>query len=204
MTTYACRYWFGPLTFSLKYIFHGHMIFTFGPFSISSNTNFWPRLNHSRRTYILLRTYIHTTTCIQFESIPNVGQIIRSERTCNYMYMPARDYPLQMLYWTKNHSFAYSPCDFRLNQAYKCRLVFNKPWVGVISTINFEWQLDRTRLTLSTVKMVPWKDLFQNKVRCVFPMVIWSEFRMWQHRDDDHRDYALHLTFQENRIGCPS
>ena len=31
------------------------------------------------------------------------------------------------------------------------------------------------------------------KVGCVFPMVISSEFRMRQHRDDDHREDAPHF-----------
>ena len=32
-----------------------------------------------------------------------------------------------------------------------------------------------------------------DKVGCIFPMVISSEFRMRQHRDDDHRDDAPHF-----------
>ena len=32
-----------------------------------------------------------------------------------------------------------------------------------------------------------------NKVGCAFPMVIWSEFRMGQYRDDDHREDAPHF-----------
>ena len=35
----------------------------------------------------------------------------------------------------------------------------------------------------------------QNKVGCVFPVVIWSEFCLEQHRDDDHREDAAHFTF---------
>ena len=31
------------------------------------------------------------------------------------------------------------------------------------------------------------------KVECIFQMVISSEFRMGQYRDDDHRDYELHF-----------
>ena len=31
------------------------------------------------------------------------------------------------------------------------------------------------------------------KMGCVFPMVIWSEFRMGQYRDDDHREDASHF-----------
>ena len=27
----------------------------------------------------------------------------------------------------------------------------------------------------------------------VFPIVIWSEFRMGKYRDDDHREYASHV-----------
>ena len=34
------------------------------------------------------------------------------------------------------------------------------------------------------------------KVACVFPMVISSEFRMRQCRDDDHREDAPHFIFQ--------
>ena len=33
----------------------------------------------------------------------------------------------------------------------------------------------------------------RNKVGCVLPMVIWSEFRLWQYRDDDHGEYASHF-----------
>ena len=33
----------------------------------------------------------------------------------------------------------------------------------------------------------------KSKVRCVFPMVIWSEFRMGQKRDEDHRKDAPHF-----------
>ena len=33
-----------------------------------------------------------------------------------------------------------------------------------------------------------------DKVGCVFPMVIWPDFRMWQQRDDDPREDALHFT----------
>ena len=35
----------------------------------------------------------------------------------------------------------------------------------------------------------------QNKVGCDFPLVIWSEFRMGQYSDDDHREHAPHFTF---------
>ena len=31
------------------------------------------------------------------------------------------------------------------------------------------------------------------KVECVFPMVIWSEFRLGQYRVDDHREDAPHF-----------
>ena len=34
-----------------------------------------------------------------------------------------------------------------------------------------------------------------NKVECVFPMVILSEFRMRKCRDDDHKEDAPHFTF---------
>ena len=33
----------------------------------------------------------------------------------------------------------------------------------------------------------------QFKVGCVFQMVIWSEFRMGQYSDDDHREDAPHF-----------
>ena len=33
----------------------------------------------------------------------------------------------------------------------------------------------------------------QYKVGCVFAMVIWSEFRMWQYRDDGHREDENHF-----------
>ena len=32
------------------------------------------------------------------------------------------------------------------------------------------------------------------KVGPMFPMVIWSKFRMRQYKDDDHREDALHFT----------
>ena len=43
-----------------------------------------------------------------------------------------------------------------------------------------------------TIELVSiWIVLFtENKVGCVVSMVIWSEFRMGQYRDDDHREYA--------------
>ena len=40
------------------------------------------------------------------------------------------------------------------------------------------------------------------KVRC-FPMVIWSEFRMGQYRDDDHREDALQFTFNDMAVLVP-
>ena len=33
------------------------------------------------------------------------------------------------------------------------------------------------------------------KVGCVFPMIIWAEFRMGQYRDEDHRKDALLFTW---------
>ena len=47
--------------------------------------------------------------------------------------------------------------------------------------------LTQTCLESSTVLIV-------SQVGCVFPMVILSEFRMDQYRDDDHREDALHFT----------
>ena len=35
--------------------------------------------------------------------------------------------------------------------------------------------------------------LKKHKVGCIFPMVIWSEFRMRQFRDDDPQEDALHF-----------
>ena len=35
------------------------------------------------------------------------------------------------------------------------------------------------------------------KVGCIFPMVIWSEFRMGQYWDDDHREDAPQFTFND-------
>ena len=32
-----------------------------------------------------------------------------------------------------------------------------------------------------------------HKLGCVFPMVIWPEFRMGRYRDDDHREDAPHF-----------
>ena len=34
----------------------------------------------------------------------------------------------------------------------------------------------------------------KSKEGCVFPMVIWSEFRMGMSRDDDYREDASHFT----------
>ena len=39
----------------------------------------------------------------------------------------------------------------------------------------------------------------QSKEGCVFPMVILSEFRLWQYRDDDHPEDALHFTVRISR-----
>ena len=36
------------------------------------------------------------------------------------------------------------------------------------------------------------------KVGRVFPVVIWSEFRMGKYRDDDHREYAPYFTKNSN------
>ena len=38
------------------------------------------------------------------------------------------------------------------------------------------------------------------KVGCVFPMVIRSEFRMGQYRDNDHHEDALHFTFIPSKV----
>ena len=38
-----------------------------------------------------------------------------------------------------------------------------------------------------------------NKVGCVVSMVIWSEFRMGQYRDDDHREHAAHFSLAINK-----
>ena len=40
------------------------------------------------------------------------------------------------------------------------------------------------------------KTIFVSKVGCIFPMVIWSEFRMRQYRDDDHPEDAPHFRIQ--------
>ena len=37
-------------------------------------------------------------------------------------------------------------------------------------------------------------DSRDGKVECFYQMVIWSEFRMGQYRDDDHREDAFHFT----------
>ena len=42
-------------------------------------------------------------------------------------------------------------------------------------------------------KMSQVQTQFNNKVGCVFTMVIWSEFRMGQNRDNDHREEAPRL-----------
>ena len=36
--------------------------------------------------------------------------------------------------------------------------------------------------------------IIKSKEGCVFPMVIWSEFRMGMSRDDDYREDASHFT----------
>ena len=38
------------------------------------------------------------------------------------------------------------------------------------------------------------------KVECVFPMIIWPEFRMGQYRDDDHREQATHFNYDMIRL----
>ena len=38
-----------------------------------------------------------------------------------------------------------------------------------------------------------------HKVGCIFPMVISSEFRMGQYRDDDHREDASHFSIRLSR-----
>ena len=40
-----------------------------------------------------------------------------------------------------------------------------------------------------------------SKVECAFPMVILSEFRMGQYRDDDYRDEAPHFIESSVRFG---
>ena len=37
------------------------------------------------------------------------------------------------------------------------------------------------------------QKVFRNKVECVFPMVIWSKFRMGQYKDNDHREDTPHF-----------
>ena len=36
-------------------------------------------------------------------------------------------------------------------------------------------------------------DSLEHKVECVLVMVIWSEFRMVQYKDNDHREDASHF-----------
>ena len=36
-----------------------------------------------------------------------------------------------------------------------------------------------------------------SKVGHIFPMVIWSEFRIGQYRDDDHQKDAIHFNISE-------
>ena len=36
-------------------------------------------------------------------------------------------------------------------------------------------------------------ELAQNKVECVYPIVIWSEFRIGKYRDDDNWEDAPHF-----------
>ena len=45
--------------------------------------------------------------------------------------------------------------------------------------------------------MLSGKAIFTvSKVECVVPMVIWSEFRIWKYRDENHREDAPHFTWQ--------
>ena len=39
-------------------------------------------------------------------------------------------------------------------------------------------------------------NYYDGKVGCVFPMVISSDFRMGQHRDDDHQEDAPHFNLK--------
>ena len=45
---------------------------------------------------------------------------------------------------------------------------------------------------------VSFKRRLFGKVGCVFPMVIWPEFRMGQYRDYDHQDHAPHFNFRRS------
>ena len=54
------------------------------------------------------------------------------------------------------------------------------------NTVQIDIQVLFEHSSLVALKIV--SDLIFTKVGGVFPMVIWSEFRMEQHRDDDHQE----------------
>ena len=60
------------------------------------------------------------------------------------------------------------------------------------------WKIKKS---LFEKKTLVWLIFPNCKVGCVFPMVIGSEFRMRQYRDDDHRDDALHFS-NMGRLSC--
>ena len=49
-------------------------------------------------------------------------------------------------------------------------------------------------------KMDQFLPSLKTKVRCAFPIVILSDFRMGQHRDDDNQEDAPHFTIQPLKV----
>ena len=59
------------------------------------------------------------------------------------------------------------------------------PLLDRFSTSGYAWQY---------IWWVIFIVISMSKVGCVFPIVIWFEFRVRQYRDDDHREDASHFT----------
>ena len=91
------------------------------------------------------------------------------------------------------------------------RQKFKDVFVQIVANCNFlKIKLINSYFSLKTFEMEfipPHGNFFVDaliryKVGCVFTMVISSEFRVGQYRDDDHRVDASHFMFRQNQFCC--
>ena len=81
-------------------------------------------------------------------------------------------------------------CDGKLNCQIRCPMCPSK-----ILPIKSAKLVEFSKKLPGKISRIIIGDFIPGKVGCVFVMVIWSEFRMEQYRDDDHREYATHFNF---------
>ena len=67
------------------------------------------------------------------------------------------------------------------------------PSTCMLQTVNFRFWTVQFMLLQTQKRDFIGKFFKNDTVGCIFPMVISSEFRMDQHRDDDHREDAPHF-----------